>query len=112
MPFKIPAYQQNFTLTLDRGLPVASVEYWGVGIPYMLVCPLCGMVSELPVNVQNGQEYTPICPAKTSHPHAFAAWLESHPGAADHTTVRLAIRGARVIPLDTETGQAGERLAA
>lgn len=101
MPFKIPALQNTFKIELEAGLPLASVERWG-NIPYALCCPLCGCLHELPKNAQNGQEYTPICTIKGTHPHVYAAWLKSHPGAGEHTAIRLHIRGGQVIPLGAD----------
>jgi hypothetical protein len=108
MPFKIIAEQKAFTFTLsEAALPVGKVERWG-GIPYLLCCPLCGMLHE----IRGGStltlgEYEPACIVKQTHPAAYSRWLASFPMAADYKRVSLLaqrMQTPNIIPLPSQPG--------
>lgn len=91
MPFKITLEQEAFKLELADGLPVAPITKLGA-MHYMLVCPLCGCMEEVGQVSQGvilGNTLKPRCTVKPPHPITLAKWLQKHPEAAQHTTVKL-----------------------
>ena len=91
------------------GLPLAAVATFG-GVPYVLICPLCGCIHELrgqPFD-QIGQEATvkPRCllrefagqprsiGQRTPWQTIYEGWLSKHPKAAGHSAIRAVFVGA------------------
>ncbi len=117
MPFKIPAEQSAFKFTLNAtGQPIGECGLWG-GIPYMLVCPCCGMLHELPRNITPGAIVEPKCIIKTTHPKTYAGWLKRFPEATQHRHVVAIFRTPALVdtkPLlsPIQTGQSARRKVA
>ena len=107
MPFKLPDEQKRYRWNLSAdGLPVGKVERWG-NIPYLLVCPLCGMLHE----IRGGStltigEFEPACIVKQTHKTVYAEWIAKYPQAADYRRVTLLappIQTPNIIPLLSQT---------
>lgn len=104
MTFHIKAEQAAFKFTLVDGLPVATVERWGNGF-WIVCCPLCGYIHNLPANVRVdaiGKPFTPNCViAKTVHRKQYHKWIDMYPQSAQFDAVTAILRPPRIIPLDT-----------
>jgi hypothetical protein len=105
MPFKIEAEQKHFAFALSPdGLPVGTVEKWG-GIPYLLCCPLCGMLHQIiGGSALTIGEYEPRCIIRQTHKTVYVDWVSKYPQAAQYTRVSLRQRAQdapNVIPLET-----------
>jgi hypothetical protein len=88
MPVSSAIQQKNFKLTIDDGLPQATVENIG-GIHWLKCCPLCGCTHEI-LGVNEGLPYTPLCQRlplmfKTQQ----VIWHKLYPDVTQYTTLHL-----------------------
>lgn len=92
MTYKIDAERFSFVYRVSSaGLPVAEVERWGTGY-WLICCPLCGMLHNLPANVFPAEVFEPRCQLPRTHPGSYSTWIAKFPAVAGQRTVALIYR--------------------
>jgi hypothetical protein len=91
MPTIAAHMQKKFKLTIEDGMPQATVETVGTE-RWLMCCPLCGSMHQLQ-GVDESAPYTPLC---QTIPMLFKAqqliWRKEYPDAANYTNLHLVSR--------------------
>jgi hypothetical protein len=93
MATSAPHFQKNFKLTIEDGLPQATVEIIGIA-HWLKCCPLCGSMHQVRDVVEDAP-YTPLC---QTHPVLFKAeliaWHKLHPDVVSYKSLHLVQKAA------------------
>ena len=120
MPMRLKSCETTFKWQLGpSNLPICEVKMFG-GIPYALICPLCGCFHELK---QPGGVIKPRCllreyaGQKRIHGQAapwqtiYDRWLKLHPEATDHTLIYV-MTADQIRALDSTKSTKSEKVKA